>query len=182
VTERSPNWGRDALDSVEFYEDLLRDLDGADVVPCDDLLDTAWVGKTPSEVERLEQAATGSHGNRDGLAEIDARASEEVIHQRILAHIRKLGRRPAWTAHFGCPRTSRHALPSQRPCRRISSCGSTTAARSGHMPRILCAPACSAILASHSMRTTAIPRGSREGITRLARTARRSGIHDDPRL
>jgi Xaa-Pro aminopeptidase len=100
---------------AEFYDDLLRGLDGAEVVPCDDLLDTAWAAKTAPEVERLDAALKKlSEAVAGGLADAAPSDTEDQIHQRILAHIRNSGTQTGYgRLTSGASVSVPHALPSQ---------------------------------------------------------------------
>jgi Xaa-Pro aminopeptidase len=100
----------------EFYDDLVRGLDEAKLIACDDLLETLWTVKQPSEIVVLKD-------NLDQMAEAIAAAldksnageSEDTIHKCILAAMRRTGTASGWGSFVSGPRlTMLRALPSER--------------------------------------------------------------------
>ena len=79
--------------TVEFAEDLINGLDKeAEIVPCDDLLDTVWASKKPAEIEVMKENLENlSKAVVAALEQSRAGETEETVHKRILATIRQAG-------------------------------------------------------------------------------------------
>jgi Xaa-Pro aminopeptidase len=99
----------------EFYDDLRHGLDGAELIPCDDLLETLWTVKLPREIAVLEDnlnkmaeaISTAMTESRPGEREVD-------IHNRILATMRRTGTASGWGYFVSGPRMMARALPTDR--------------------------------------------------------------------
>jgi Xaa-Pro aminopeptidase len=101
----------------EFYQDLIDELDeGVEVVSCDDLLDNVWSVKQLAEVRLMKQALEkGSNAIAMALDESEVGETEESVHKRILAAIRRGGSGSCWGRVASGERVSvPNALPGLR--------------------------------------------------------------------
>ncbi|MDQ3692616.1 MAG: M24 family metallopeptidase [Chloroflexota bacterium] len=102
--------------TAEFADDLTNGLDGAEIVPCDDLLAGIWAVKKPAELEAMRRNLEKlSKLVESVLAESRAGETESTIHKRLLSALRHAGASEGWGRVVSGDRLSvPGALPSDR--------------------------------------------------------------------